>query len=63
MTLLTNSRVGASMSDLELRARRGDPWAQDELERQAFQAASMTKTLQRKAGLTREQAQKEIKRG
>jgi len=62
MTILTNPRVGVTMSDLELRARRGDPWAQEELERQAYHAANMTKKLQREHGLSRVEAQREIRR-
>ena len=44
MTILTNSKVGASMSDLELRARRGCPHAQRELRQRsmAFADAMMT---------------------
>jgi len=61
MAILTSSRVGTTMSDLEIRARKGDPYAQDEMERQAFTAASITKKIQ-KEGLTRLQAQAEVRR-
>lgn len=56
MSILTNPRI--TMSDLEIRARKGDPFAQDELERQALQAAGVTRRIQ-KEGLTRIQAQNE----
>ncbi|UJH95857.1 hypothetical protein [Pantoea phage Nufs112] len=39
MSILTNPRVGMDMRTLELLARRGDPWAQAELERQCFEFA------------------------
>lgn len=39
MSILTNPHVGKSMRTLELLARRGDPWAQAELERQCFDFA------------------------
>lgn len=39
MSILTNPRVGMDMRTLELLARRGDPWAQAELERQSFEFA------------------------
>lgn len=58
--ILTNPKAGVSMSDLEIRARKGDPYAQEELERQAFAAAAITKKIQ-KEGLTREQAQREAR--
>lgn len=61
MTLVTNAKVLASMSDLEVRARKGDPFAQEELERQAFAAAAITKKIQ-KEGLTRLEAQAEARR-
>jgi|AntDeeMinimDraft_5_1070356.scaffolds.fasta_scaffold03537_2 hypothetical protein len=57
-TVPSNPRVAASMSELEIRARKGDPFAQDELERQAYIAASVTKRIQ-KEGLTRIEAQRE----
>lgn len=62
MIILTNPRI--TMSDLEIRARKGDPFAQDELERQALKAADVTRRIQ-KEGLTRIQAQNEafIKQG
>lgn len=56
--ILTNPRI--TMSDLEIRARRGDPFAQEELERQAFAAASITKKIQ-KQGLSRIEAQAEAR--
>lgn len=31
-SILTNSQVAATMSELELRARAGDPWAQHQLQ-------------------------------
>ncbi|QHJ81827.1 MAG: hypothetical protein [Caudoviricetes sp.] len=37
--ILTNSKVANTMSDLELRARQGDPWAQKELQRQSMSFA------------------------
>ena len=58
MSILTNPRV--RMSDLEIRARKGDPFAQDELERQAFLAAKITRQIQRQHGLTRAEAQREV---
>jgi len=61
MAIITNAGVGLSMSELEVRARKGDPFAQDEMERQAFTAASITKKIQ-KEGLTRLQAQAEVRR-
>jgi hypothetical protein len=61
MAILTSARVGITMSGLEIRARKGDPFAQDEIERQAFTAASITKKIQ-KEGLTRLQAQAEVRR-
>jgi len=61
MAILTSASVGITMSDLEIRARKGDPYAQDEIERQAFTAASITKKIQ-KEGLTRLQAQAEVRR-
>lgn len=39
-SILTNPRVGHDMSELELRARRGDPWAQAELSKQCMQFAN-----------------------
>lgn len=57
--ILTNPRI--TMSDLEIRARRGDPFAQEELERQAFAAAGITKKIQ-KEGLSRLEAQAEVSR-
>lgn len=35
-SILTNPRVAADMSELELRARKGDPWAQAELTKQCW---------------------------
>ena len=61
MAIITSASVGITMSDLEIRARKGDPYAQDEIERQAFTAASITKKIQ-KEGLTRLQAQAEVRR-
>lgn len=61
MTIITNSKVGVSMSDLEVRARKGDPFAQEELERQAFASAAITRKIQ-KEGLTRLEAQAEARR-
>jgi len=57
LSILTNPRL--NMSDLEIRARKGCPFAQDELERQALMSASVTRKIQ-KMGLTREQAQREV---
>lgn len=57
--IITNPRI--TMSDLEVRARKGDPIAQEELERQSFVAAGITKKLQ-KEGLTRIEAQNEARR-
>lgn len=37
--ILTNPHVGKDMRTLELLARRGDPWAQHEIERQCRQFA------------------------
>lgn len=56
MSILTNPRI--TMSALEVRARKGCPFAQDELERQALQAADVTRRIQ-KEGLSRIQAQNE----
>lgn len=39
MSILTNPRVAGSMSELELRARKGDPWAQAELTKQCWNFA------------------------
>lgn len=61
-SIIMNPRVGISMSDLEVRARKGDPLAQDELERQALAAAGITRKIQKHYGLTREEAQRESKR-
>ena len=35
-SIITNPRVGMNMSDLEARARAGDPWAQNMLTRQSM---------------------------
>lgn len=59
-TIPSNPRVAASMSDLEIRARKGDVFAQDELERQAFASASITRKVQ-KQGLSRLEAQRELR--
>lgn len=61
--IITNPRVAGknTMSDLEVRARKGDPFAQEELERQAFAAAKITRKIQ-KMGLTREEAEREVKK-
>lgn len=59
--IIMNPEVGVTMSDLEIRARKGDPYAQDELERQAYKAASITKKIQRE-GLTRLEAQAEARK-
>lgn len=37
--ILTNSRVANQIDELELRARKGDPWAQDELQKRSMQFA------------------------
>lgn len=50
------------MSNLEVRARKGCPFAQEELERQAFQSANMTKQVMKQNSLSRDQAQRELKR-
>lgn len=34
--ILTNPKVAATMSELELRARAGDPWAQQQLQQQCM---------------------------
>lgn len=34
--ILTNPKVAATMSELELRARAGDPWAQHQLQQQCM---------------------------
>lgn len=60
MSIITNRYVAESMSDLEIRARRGDPIAQAELERQAMAAAGAKNKL-RKAGLTPEEADRELR--
>ncbi len=39
MSILTNPRVAGSMSELELRARKGDHWAQAELTKQCWNFA------------------------
>lgn len=36
-TILTNPRVANQIDELELRARRGDPWAQAELQKRCMQ--------------------------
>lgn len=56
MSVLTNPRL--KMSDLEIRARKGCPFAQEEMERQALKAADITRKIQ-KEGLSRIQAQNE----
>lgn len=38
--ILTNSKVAESMDNLELRARKGDPWAQAELQSRCMQFAN-----------------------
>lgn len=60
MSIITNRHAAGSMSDLEIRARRGDPLAQSELERQALAAAGATNKL-RKAGMTPEEAERELR--
>lgn len=35
-SILTNYRVAATMGDLEIRARQGDPWAQAELTKKCW---------------------------
>lgn len=37
--ILTSSRVANQIDELELRARKGDPWAQDELQKRSMQFA------------------------
>lgn len=59
--IVTNTKVGVTMSDLEVRARKGCPFAQEEIERQAFMSANVTKTLQRQ-GISREDIHKEFKK-
>lgn len=39
-SILTNAKVAATMSDLELRARAGDPWAQKQLSSQCWNFAN-----------------------
>lgn len=36
LSILTNASVGLQMSELEVRARAGDPWAQAQLTKQAM---------------------------
>lgn len=36
VAILTNANVGLQMSELETRARAGDPWAQAQLTKQAM---------------------------
>ena len=36
VAILTNASVGLQMSELEARARAGDPWAQAQLTKQAM---------------------------
>lgn len=36
LSILTNASVGLQMSELEARARAGDPWAQAQLTKQAM---------------------------
>lgn len=58
--ILTNPRVGVSMSDLEARARRGCPWAQAELTKQSMGFAEhMIDDV--KAGADRHEQLKELK--
>lgn len=38
--ILTNAKVAATMSQLELRARAGDPWAQAEMTRKCWDFAN-----------------------
>lgn len=60
-SIITNPRIAGknSMSKLEAKARAGDPLAQDQLEKQAFRAAELTKKLQRQS-MTRVEAQREL---
>lgn len=60
--ITTNPRVAMSMSDLEVRARKGCPFAQEEMERQAFASASITRKLMKEHSLNRAEAQRELKR-
>ena len=48
-SILTNSKVANTMSALELRARQGDPWAQQQLQRQCMEFA-VAMTTDSKAG-------------
>lgn len=61
--ILTNAEVGMSMSDLEIRARRGCPFAQEELQRQSMRAANLLTDLRRKERLNMAEAIKETKLG
>lgn len=38
--ILTNPEVAKQMDELEIRARKGDPWAQNELSKRSMQFAN-----------------------
>lgn len=40
-SILTNPKVALTMDELELRARKGDPWAQQELFKRSMQFAAV----------------------
>lgn len=39
--IITNPKVALTMDELELRARKGDPWAQQEIFKRSMQFASV----------------------
>lgn len=61
MSILTNPHVGKDMSTLELLARRGDPWAQYEIERQSRSFAEHV-MMDAKMGMDLQERNKLIKK-
>lgn len=57
--IITNPKLGVTMSQLEVQARKGCPFAQEELQKQALKAASLNKQAQ-KAGLNRTEFHREF---
>lgn len=57
--IIINPRLGVTMSQLEVQARKGCPFAQEELQRQALKAATLNKQA-KKAGLTNEDFHREF---
>lgn len=58
--ILTNPELGSRMSELEVRARKGCPFAQEAIMQRCLAAAVLDKVARTKHSLTRDEKQREL---